>query len=30
MLENKLKNNVDEDDIYEFDEDGDLMSLVFD
>jgi DNA polymerase elongation subunit (family B) len=30
MLESRLKNNVDEDDIYEFDEDGDLMSLVFD
>jgi len=30
MLESKLKNEVDDDDIYEFDEDGDLMSLVFD
>jgi DNA polymerase elongation subunit (family B) len=30
MLENKIKPNIDDDDIYEFDEDGDLMSLVFD
>jgi hypothetical protein len=30
MLESKIKNSVDNDDIYEFDEDGDLMSLVFD
>jgi hypothetical protein len=30
MLENRLKNEVDDDDLYEFDEDGDLMSLVFD
>ena len=30
MLENKVKKSVDVDDLYEFDEDGDLMSLVFD
>jgi hypothetical protein len=30
MLENKVKKSVDTDDLYEFDEDGDLMSLVFD
>jgi hypothetical protein len=30
MLENKVRTSVDDDDIYEFDEDGDLMSLVFD
>jgi len=30
MLENKVRSSVDDDDIYEFDEDGDLMSLVFD
>jgi DNA polymerase elongation subunit (family B) len=30
MLDDKSKSNVDNDDIYEFDEDGDLMSLVFD
>jgi len=30
MLENKVNRSVDDDDIYEFDEDGDLMSLVFD
>jgi hypothetical protein len=30
MLENKVKKSVDDDDLYEFDEDGDLMSLVFD
>jgi hypothetical protein len=30
MLENKVKKSVDVGDFYEFDEDGDLMSLVFD
>jgi hypothetical protein len=30
MLDNKNKTTIDNDDIYEFDEDGDLMSLVFD
>jgi hypothetical protein len=30
MLENKVTRSVDDDDLYEFDEDGDLMSLVFD
>jgi DNA polymerase elongation subunit (family B) len=30
MMENKVRLSVDDDDLYEFDEDGDLMSLVFD
>jgi hypothetical protein len=30
MLDNKNNKVIDGDDIYEFDEDGDLMSLVFD
>ena len=30
MKVNKVKTSIDDDDIYEFDEDGDLMSLVFD
>ena len=30
MSESRLKIDIDEDDLYEFDVDGDLMSLVFD